>query len=179
MSGLLRLVGEERLGSGSFLHLDQLVLAAPDGSEVRREVVRHPGAVAFLPVDGDDVVLIRQYRVAVGEDVLEMPAGKLDGNDEALLEAVERESIEEIGYRPGTIRELGWVYASPGFTDERMYLYEVTDLEPVGTSPEGIEEEHAEVVRLPFSEALRMAREGSIVDAKTRLAIALVALGAP
>ncbi len=176
MSSFLRLIGEERLGSGSFFHLDRLLFRTPDGTQVAREVVRHPGAVAFLPLDGDEVVLIRQYRVAVAEDVLEMPAGKLDEPGEDLVEAVRRECREEIGYLPRTVRSIGSVYASPGFTDERMHLFVVSDLESVEAAPEGIEEEQAEVVRLSLDDAIRMARDGSIVDAKTRLALALVAI---
>ena len=128
MTPFLRLLGEERIGSGSFLHLDRLTFATPDGSEVSRDVVRHPGAVAFLPIDGDQVILVRQYRVAVAEGVLEVPAGKLDEPGEDLLDAVRRDSVEEFGYDPRTLRPLGWIYASPGFTDERIHLYEVSDL---------------------------------------------------
>lgn len=176
MTSYLRPMGEERIGAGTFFHLDQLTFATPDGSLVRREVVRHPGAVAFLPLDGSDVILIRQFRVAVNEEVLEIPAGKLDEPGEDLIEAVRRECREEIGMSATSVVPLGWVYASPGFTDERMHLFTVSGLEQGVAEPHGVEEEHAEVVRLPFTEAVSMVRDGSIVDAKTRLTIALVAL---
>lgn len=179
MTSYLRPTGEERIGTGSFFHLDRLTFETPDGSLVAREVVRHPGAVAFLPLDGTNVILIRQFRVAVGEAVLEIPAGKLDQPGEDLVEAVRRECEEEIGMFPNRVASLGWVYASPGFTDERMHLFTASNLEPREVQPHGIEEEHAEVVRLPFTEAVAMVRDGTIFDAKTRLAIALVALGLP
>ncbi len=150
-----------------FLRLERLEVRAPDGSTVLREVVRHPGAVAMVPVVGDSVVLIRQYRAPVDAYVLELPAGKLDiaGEDPAL--AAHRELEEEIGYRAGLLEPIATFWTGPGFTDERMTVYLATECEPVEHSPHGPEEENAEVVHIPVADLPAMLGDDRFEDAKT------------
>ena len=100
-----------------------------DGAEVEREVVGHPGAVAVVAHDDEHVWLVRQPREAVGDPrLLELPAGKLDVEDEPPLETAKRELAEEIGKAAETWRELESFYTSPGFTDERVTVYLATEL---------------------------------------------------
>lgn len=128
----------------------------------RREVVRHPGAVAVVPFTKDrDVVLIRQFREAVGETVLEIPAGIRDVQGEDPAETARRELSEETGYRASSVRPLGRILSSPGFTDEAVDLY-VADAEPAGRPESGVE-----VVAMSFEEALAGVASGTITDAKT------------
>jgi ADP-ribose pyrophosphatase len=102
-----------------------------DGAEVVREKVWHPGAVGILAIDSDNVWLTRQPREAVGEPAsLEIPAGKLDVEGESPLQAAARELGEEIGKRAANWDELMWFYTSPGFSDERIWLYLASDAEP-------------------------------------------------
>jgi ADP-ribose pyrophosphatase len=97
-----------------------------DGDEVQREVVAHPGAAVILPWDGERIWLVRQPREVVGEELLELPAGKLNGGEP--LETAQRELREEIGKSAATWRHLTSFYASPGFTDELIHAYLATDL---------------------------------------------------
>lgn len=171
MNGGLRLLGERSIAEGSFLELVRRHYLAKGGRSARREIIRHPGAVAVVPVIDGDVVLISQYRVAIGEDLLEIPAGKCDEPGEKPEATARRECEEEIGFRPKSLAFLRTFFTTPGFTNEVIWLYLAEDLEPVRSRPAGLEEEEAELVRLPIREALRMAHDGEIKDAKTLIGL--------
>lgn len=145
----------------------------PNGRETKREVVEHKGAVGIVPVLPDNrVVLVRQWRHAVGEELLEIPAGTLEpGEDPAAC--AHRELVEETGYRAGRLEPIASFYTSPGFTDERLHLFVATDLERAETAPE--EDELIEAVVLPWGKAMAMCRDGRIVDGKTLLGLVAVA----
>ena len=132
-----------------------------------REVVRHPGSCAAVPVIGGDVVLVRQYRDAVDERLLEIPAGTRDVEGEDVAACAAREVREETGHRVLSIEPLGWVYNSPGFLTERV------DLFVARVEPEGDPEEDFEVVRIPLADAVAAVRSGRIHDAKTAVALLL------
>lgn len=130
-----------------------------------REVVRHPGAcavVAFTPLG--DVLLVRQFREAVREELLEIPAGVFDRPGEEAAACAARELLEETGHRVLRIRSLGAIYPSPGFADERIELF-LADAE--GAPDAGPREPGVEVVPVPFAAALTAAQDGRIRDAKT------------
>lgn len=166
-----RVLGARRLARGVFLALERVHLLGPHGEAAVRDVVRHPGGVAVLPVDGTDVLLVRQYRVAAGGPILEIPAGKRDraGEDPAL--AAVRELEEEIGAVPVSMVTLGPMLPSPGYTDEVIHLYVADGIVLTERRPDGAEEHHAEVVRMPLGEALAMVEDGRIADAKTQIAL--------
>jgi ADP-ribose pyrophosphatase len=141
----------------------------PNGRLVELDIVRHPGAAAVVPfVSDDEVLLIRQYRHATGGAILEVPAGKLDAGEEPALCAA-RELEEEAGRRAGRLVDLGWIWTTPGFTDERIFLFAAFDLETVEASHE--EDEHIEPLQVPFDEALDMVWGGELNDAKSALAL--------
>ncbi len=165
----------ETLFSWYVFDLERVTVRGPEGGEFARDVIRHPGSVAVLPMLGDDVILIRQYRAPAGGAVLEIPAGTRDVDGEAPEETAARECEEEIGYRPGTVTPLASFYNSPGYTDEYTLLFRAEGLHPVATRPVDDEEAHADVVRLPLTEALAMVRSGEIDDAKTIMALLLAA----
>jgi ADP-ribose pyrophosphatase len=121
-----------------------------DGSEASREKVWHPGAVGILALDAERVWLTRQPREAVGaSSSLEIPAGKLDVAGESRLAAAQRELAEEIGKQAGSWRELLSFYTSPGFSDERVWLFQATDLsDATGAQPD--EHERIEIVPWPL-----------------------------
>jgi ADP-ribose pyrophosphatase len=124
-----------------------------DGTEVSREKVWHPGAVAMLPVDDAHVWLTRQPREVVGlADSLEVPAGKLDVDGEPPLQAAQRELAEEIGMRAGRWTELVDFFTSAGFSDERITLYLALDLSPAGEVDHPDEDERIEIVRWPLDD---------------------------
>jgi ADP-ribose pyrophosphatase len=142
-----------------------------NGAVVVRETVQHPGAVTILPlVDADRVCLIRNYRVAVGRTLVELPAGTLEpGEDPAAC--AHRELAEETGYRARSLRKLHEFFMSPGILNERMHLFLATELELAAAAPEPGEEIERLVVT--WDEALRMARGGEIQDAKTLVGLLL------
>ena len=133
-----------------------------------REIVRHPGAAAMVPWDGDDVVLVRQVREAIRSETLEIPAGILDKEGEAPKQCAVRELREEAGYVAFDVEPLGSVHTSPGFTDERIWLFQCR-AERTGQP----EEDGIEVVVMPFADALHGIRDGRITDAKTVAALLL------
>jgi ADP-ribose pyrophosphatase len=145
--------------------IEQVVQTTPDGVEHVREVVRHPGAVVILPLlDDGRVCFVRNYRVAVDQTLIELPAGTLEpGEDPA--ETARRELAEETGYRAGRIEHLLTFCMSPGILDERMHLYLATDLQP---GPMALEAgEDIQPLLCTWDESLAMVRSGEIRDAKT------------
>jgi len=136
-----------------------------DGVGLVREIVEHNGAVAIVPIVGaDQVCLIRNYRIAVGTTLWEIPAGTLEP-DEPPLDNARRELIEETGYRAGKLEKFGELWMSPGILDERMHLFVATGLVAGPTALEAGEE--IESVVVPWDEALAMIDRGEIQDAKT------------
>lgn len=136
-----------------------------DGQEHVKDTVQHPGAVAILPLlDDGRVCLIRNYRVAVGKTLIELPAGTLEPGEEPALTA-SRELIEETGYRADRVEKLREFTMSPGILNERMYLYLATGLTRGETALEAGEE--IENLVVTWDDALRMALDGTIEDAKT------------
>ncbi len=132
---------------------------------VAREIVEHHGAVAIVPLDAQDrVVMVRQYRPAAARELLEIPAGTLEEGEDPALCAT-RELKEETGYRAALWQALGYFYSSPGFSTEKMYLYLARQLTLTEASPE--EDEELTVETVPFAEAIDRIERGVIVDAKT------------
>ena len=147
------------------VNLDVETVTLPNGATVDLEIIRHPGAVAVVPLKDDGtVLLIRQYRHAAGGYMYEVPAGKLDPG-EAPRTTAERELVEEAGVRAATWQALGRTISSPGIFTEVIHLYLAQDLTLVPAAAE--EHEVFEVHWLPWGEAMRMATEGEIEDAKT------------
>jgi len=145
--------------------------AGPDGKEVRRDVVLHPGAVAVLPlVDDRHVCLLHNVRPAVGETLLEIPAGTLEPGEAPEAAAV-RELAEETGYTAARWRKLCEFFPSPGVLSERTHLFVAEGLTPGPSRPE--HDEELRPVVIPFEEALRQATDGTVRDAKTLVAILL------
>jgi len=167
-----RRVSRQVIATGAFLSFDRMEIESPDGQRAERFMLSHPGAVAFLPIDGPDALLVSQYRGPVDRDLLEVPAGKLEPDDTDLREAVRRECVEEVGMNPGVIKPLGHMFTSGGITDERIDLFWVEQLEPVALQPDGIEEEHAVVVRFPVADLERLVGSGELTDGKSIATIA-------
>jgi ADP-ribose pyrophosphatase len=139
-----------------------------DGMIAEREVVEHAGGVGVLPVFANHVLLVKQYRIAVDEYVLEMPAGRLEAGDSPETRAY-TELIEETGYRAGRLERVASCYCSPGFTNELDHLFLAYDLEHVGAQPES--EERIELVEMRVEEAETALAECAIRDAKTVIAL--------
>jgi len=169
------MIGTRTIAEEAFLRLDRATVATPNGETVTRVVVAHPGAVGVVPILDDDVFLFEQHRAALGRNLLEIPAGKLDVPGEDRKAAARRELEEEIGFVPGLLEHLTDLITTPGFCDEVITIYRATGLERVVSRPVGVEEEHATIVRMPFSEAVGRVRAGEITDAKTVVGLLLAA----
>lgn len=176
--------------SGKKFDFVSLTVRQASGVTLDREIVRHPGAVVVVPITDDGrVVLIRNFRIALGEWLTECCAGTIErarlspptatrtfvpfgapgAEDPAMCAA--RELAEETGYRATTLRPLGWYYTTPGMTDEQMFAFVATGLTHVGQDLEDDETIGVELVAK--SEVLEMIRDGRIRDAKSMLAILL------
>ena len=135
------------------------------GATVRREVVRHPGAVTILPlVDADHVCLIRNYRMAVARTLIELPAGTLEPGEDP-LDTARRELMEETGYRAARLELLHTFFLSPGILDERMYLFLASELTAGDAQREACEE--IENLVVPWQQAIEWVLQQKIQDAKT------------
>ena len=164
-------IDSEIVYEGRVVRLSLDTVRFPDGSEGRLEMIRHVGASAVLPFVGGlsdadpDVLLVRQYRYASGGYLFEVPAGLRAGPEEGWEECAHRELEEETGMRATGMTPLTNIYTTPGFTDEVIRLFVATHLKPGQMSRDL--DEFMEVVRVSFSEALEMVRDGRIVDAKS------------
>lgn len=167
-----------RIYAGRVVDLDVERVRFPDGSTGELEVIRHSGAAAVValadPPDAADprVVLLRQYRYAVGGTILEIPAGRLE-RGESPEECARRELLEETGYAARSWRRLTTIYTTPGFTDERIHLFWAHDLE--AHEPAGDADEFIEVRLVPWSEAMEKIGDGQLADAKSMAALLYVA----
>ncbi|HEX5009183.1 MAG TPA: NUDIX hydrolase [Planctomycetota bacterium] len=155
--------------SGKILKVNMDRVALPNGREVELEFIEHPGASAVVPLHADGTVtLIRQFRYATGGYILEVPAGKLDPG-ETPEQCARREVEEEAGVRPGALHPLGAIWTTPGFTNERIWLFAATQL------TEGEQDlqhdEVLDVVRMPLREALALVERGELPDGKSLAAL--------
>jgi ADP-ribose pyrophosphatase len=151
---------------GKRLTVETKTVSLPGGKEVERVVV-HPGdAVAVLPIRADSCCyLIRQYRFAIDEFIYEAPAGTLNPGERP-AETARRELIEETGLQAGTFISRGFIFTTPGFTDERIFLFEAFGLSPSCEYGKD-EDEVIEVVKVPLTDLREMVLDGRISDAKT------------
>ena len=165
----MRVLSTRRVYEGKVLSLDVDEVLEPEGVRATREVVRHRGSVAALPVHEDGrMVLVRQYRYAVDALVWELPAGRLDPG-ETVEDAARREMEEEVGLRPRGLEPLATFYTTPGFCDERMHLFRATGLESVAARPEA--DERIESRAFTRTEVEEMIRRGEIAEGKTLVAL--------
>jgi ADP-ribose pyrophosphatase len=169
-----RRTGEEVRYRGPFLTVVGGSFESPNGERFEREFLRHPGAVAVVVLDGDDVLLVRQYRAAVDAELLEIPAGLLDVDGEPPEEAARRELEEELGRRAvGALEPLVEYIPAAGMADHRVQIYVCRDTEPCGARPHGPEESHMTVEAVPLAEIPERIASGTIRDGKTIVGLLL------
>ncbi len=169
-----RKTGEEELRRGWFISLVRASFVDPEGTAFDRDIVRHPGAVAVVPVtDAGGVLLVRQYRPAVERWLYEIPAGTCDVDGEPPETTAHRELAEEIGRSAGTLTLLTRCLNTPGFCDEVTAVYLATGLAEVADDRQGVEERFLTVEEIPLDRFDDLVDDGTIVDAATILGVGL------
>ena len=163
------MVSQETVYEGVIVNVRRDKARLMDGRITNREVVEHPGGVAVFAMDDQGrVALVRQYRYPMGEETLELPAGKLEPGEDPRDSGL-RELAEETGLVPGTFEDMGCLYSSPGILAERIYLYFAKDLTQGPTHPD--DGEFVETVWLPYQDLVDKARRGEIKDGKALVGI--------
>ena len=161
-------VNSEKIFEGKIINLRVDTVELPNKKYAKREIVEHRGAAGIVAIDNNEIILIKQYRKAVEDFIYEIPAGKLELNEDP-LSCANRELIEETGYCSNNIEKLTEFYTSPGFCNEKIYLFKATELKQVGNKLD--EDEFIDVIRVSIEEAKEMIKQNKIMDAKTQLAI--------
>lgn len=174
-----KLVDRQVLPGSTYLTFARDTVVTDDGAQRTRDVLLHPGAVTVVAVlPNRRVLLVRQYRHAAGEILLELPAGTLDmlddGSVEEPLPAAKRELFEETGHRARNWRQVAEFFTAPGFATELMRVFLATDVEYATDYGGAAEDERMQVNVVTFEDALRMADDGTIRDAKTLVGLYLV-----
>jgi ADP-ribose pyrophosphatase len=171
-------IATKRVHSGRVISLDIDTVRFPDGSTGELEIIRHPGAAAVVPFVSDPhgrdptILLIKQYRYAAAGPLIEIPAGRLNPDEEPAV-CARRELLEEVGVIANRLERLTTIWTTPGFTDERIHLFGASDLTAGQHAREP--DEFIEVIPKTLSEALQMIRDGVISDAKTAVSLLFVA----
>ena len=170
-----RQIGERSRYVGKRLSVVAGTFVGPDAFTFEREIVRTFDAVCVVPLESDQehVLLVRQYRGAVDEALLELPAGKLDISGESPEHCAARELAEEVGQETERLTELGRFYNSPGFCDELTICFLADELSSCARAADGIEEEHLVVERVSLGAVEELIAAGDIVDAKTIVGLLL------
>lgn len=154
---------------GKVINVRRDTAQLPNGKLANREVVEHTGGVTIAALtDDDELLFVRQFRYPIGDVLMELPAGKLNVGEDPLAAAA-RELLEETGAVARNFYDLGWIYTSPGYTTERLYLYAADGLTFKGQHLD--EDEFLDVLRVPLTEAVRHSATGGYGDAKTDIAI--------
>lgn len=165
-----RTISEEYKYKGKVINLKVQQVELPNGKESIREIVEHPGAVAIVPfLNEDTIIMTEQFRKALNQVLIEIPAGKIDKGEEP-KECGIRELEEETGYKAENFEYLGKIVTAPGFTDEVIYLYKASDLYKGKTNMD--EDEFINLKTFTLKEVKAMIKSGEIIDSKTIAALA-------
>ena len=165
-----KILTETSVFEGKLVKVHKLDVTLPNGKMAMREVVRHPGASAVVPVDDNGMVtMVKQFRTAIGRVIEEIPAGKLDYKGEDRLEAARRELREETGLSAKNWIHLSDITTTPGFCDELISIYLATGLTRGETDPD--EGEFLNIEKRPLKELVSMAMRGEICDSKTLIGL--------
>ena len=165
------LIRSEILLQGRAFKVRRDTLKTPDGRETKLEIIEHGGSVVLIPVDHEgNLLFVRQYRHAAGEDLLELPAGTRN-DEEPFEECAAREIREETGLEAGKLQKIGGFYLVPGYSTEFMAVFLATELKENPLQAD--EDEFLQVEKVPLKQAVEMAEHGEIQDAKSLAALLL------
>jgi ADP-ribose pyrophosphatase len=165
------LLRSESLLKGRAFAIRRDWMKAPDGRETKFDIIEHGGSVVIVPIDADgNLLFVRQYRHAAGQDLLDLPAGTLDENEDPAVCAA-REIREETGFAAGKLEKIGEFYLAPGYSTEFMVVYLARDL--THSPLEADADEFLSLEKIPIQQALAMAMRGEMPDAKSLAALLL------
>jgi ADP-ribose pyrophosphatase len=169
-------IAQEQIYSGRIIDLVIEEVVLPDGKTGKREIIKHPGAVAIIAMTNENkILMVRQYRKALNRTIVEIPAGKLEKGEDP-LECAKRELEEETGYKTDKLQHVISFYTSPGFADEIVHLYFTDKLEQGTVATD--EDEFVELMELTIAEAEGLVQTHEIYDAKTAYAVQFLKLKA-
>jgi ADP-ribose pyrophosphatase len=162
-------ISSKTIYEGRVVHLQVDDVLLPDGKQSKREIVKHPGAVAVIALTADQkLIMVKQFRKPLERSIIEIPAGKLEKGEDPLA-CAKRELEEETGYTCGEIKHLISFYTSPGFADELIHLYFTNDLKEGMKNPDA--DEFVELIEVSVDDAKQLIEEKIIYDAKTAYAV--------
>jgi len=174
VKGQFKLNSRKEIYRGRIVNLTVDAITTANGIDTIREVFHHPGGAVVVPVlSNGDVLLVKQFRYPMQESLLELPAGKIDPGEGPEVTA-SRELAEEVGYTAGVLEKLAEFYTTPGFCDEKLFLYLARDLKPCSKSQD--DDEDIEIVRYSLGQLQELIQSGKIVDAKTIIGIQFLLL---
>ena len=160
-----KIIKTDTMFEGRVFKVEVSEVELPDGQKSTREIIRHNGGAAIVAIDENkNIFLVKQYRIATGQEMLEIPAGKLEIGEDP-LECAKRELEEETGMKAGEIKHLFSMYATPGYCAEKLHIYFTKGLKSGQIHRD--EEEFLHVIKVPFDIAYKMVMNGQIFDAKT------------
>lgn len=163
------IISSEDVFDAKIFDLKKITVTLPDKKEAERFIIKHRGASCILPVDGEDIIFVVQFRAAINRLMLELPAGKLDSIDEDPLDCARRELEEETGYNAAEMIYLRKYIPAAGYSSEIIHLYAAHGLTKSIAHPDA--DEFVDIVRIPFNKAYEMCLSGEIEDSKTIIAI--------
>ncbi|WP_164218144.1 NUDIX hydrolase [Virgibacillus sp. YIM 98842] len=164
-------INSEKIYDGKIIDLQVDKVLLPDGNKAKRELVKHPGAAAVIPITKEDkIVLIEQYRKPLEKSIIEIPAGKVEKGEDPETAAI-RELEEETGYTTSELSLVTSFYTSPGFADELIHIFITDELKPLDAPAAKDDDEFMEIMELTLDEAKQLVEEERIHDAKTNYAI--------
>lgn len=164
-------ISKEQIFSGKFIDLYVEDVELPNGKTSKREIVKHPGAVAILAVtDEGKIIMVKQFRKPLERAIVEIPAGKLEKGEEPEYTAL-RELEEETGYTAKKLTKITAFYTSPGFADEIVHVFLAEELSVLEEKRELDEDEFVEVMEVTLEDALKLVESREVYDAKTAYAI--------
>ncbi|GAB1420114.1 ADP-ribose pyrophosphatase [Anaerolineales bacterium] len=168
-----KIISSKSIYEGRIVHLSVATVQLPNGQQSTREIVKHPGAVAIVALtESQQILMVKQFRLAANQVMLELPAGTLEPDEDPLQCAI-RELQEETGYKPGSIEPMGGVFVAPGYTTEFIHFFLATNL--VESVLEMDDDEFIELIAIDYQQVLAMIESHKIQDAKTIAAILKVA----
>ena len=162
-------LSSEIIYEGRIFTVTRDIAKLSNGAERQRDVVHHNGGVVILAEKGTKILMVRQFRYPTQEALYELPAGKLDKNGEDKIAAAKRELLEETGHIAENWENMGFIYPSPGFCDEKLYLYKASNLTFDKQQPD--ENEIIDFFEIELEEVFEMIKNGGIKDAKTICAL--------